>query len=155
DAQEHVAVLPDQPGDALSLAADDDGEWALEVACVIDVFSFRIQPGHPESGILELFQRAGEILDAHYGQESYRAGAGFCHYGSDLGGPTLRNKQRFHTGAFGYTDDGAQVVRIFDAVQNADRKAVREPLFAQSLAPELEEIRQLPVGDGRKLRHHS
>ena len=98
---------------------------------MVDALPSFVESVQSESCILERIQRAVDVLDADDRQKLQGAGGGFRGRLGQSGGTALGNDDRRGAGGVGRAHDGAQIVRVFDAVQHDDHGMF--PGFRQNL----------------------
>ncbi len=73
---------------------------------------------NPETGSLELLQGLRDVADADYGKVLQRAGCRLGHGFGETGGAPFRHQNACSARGVRGPDDGAKIVRIFDAIEN-------------------------------------
>src|ERR1035437_963900 len=118
DAHQRVAMLPHLLVQAFALAAQHHRRRRGVLHLVVRLVAALIQAVDPEAPLFDFFERPVDIGDAHHRQVFERAGRGLGHHVGDAGRAPFRNHHRARARGVGRPDDGAQVVRIFDAVEH-------------------------------------
>jgi hypothetical protein len=101
----------------LAFAAQNDYGGPRIIDFAVQIFGALVQTVNPESFFFQRFQSLGHVADADHRQMFQCSGRGFRHGFSESGGAAIWNQNRRCSGGMRGADDGAQVVRIFDAVQ--------------------------------------
>jgi hypothetical protein len=122
-----VAGAADEVVEACAFAAENDDAVAGEVEVVViggGVFVVaRVEANDPEILALELFEGADEIDDTGDAEMLGGAGAGFDGYRAEGGGTALGEDDAVDAGSVGYAEKGAEVLRVFNAVEGEDEAA--------------------------------
>ena len=84
------------------------------------------EPDGPNASALEFLQRRGQTRHHRDREVLDRAGRGFRHRRGDVGGAVAGKHETGRAGRLGAADDGAEVVRIGDAVER-DKERRRAP----------------------------
>ncbi len=79
-----------------------------------------VETDNPEIPALELFQGAHQVDHAGDAQVLGRTGAGLDRHGAQGRGTALGEHHAIHPGAIGHAQQGAQVLRVLDAIQGQD-----------------------------------
>ncbi len=117
NAQQNIAMLFDELVQSQTFAAEHDHRGRSEVRFAIDVIAAFVQPINPVAFFLQTFQGLADVANANYRQVFERAGSGFRDGFGESGGTAIGNQNGRCAGGMRGSDDGAQVVRIFHAIQ--------------------------------------
>jgi len=109
---------------AFAFSSHDDGagEGPLDLV-VIDRAAF-VDAVDPVAALLEVFESAVDIGDARDGKVFESSGSGLGNRFREADGAALRNDDGVGSGGMGGADYRAQVVGIFDTVQDYDQSGV-------------------------------
>jgi hypothetical protein len=121
DADEDVAGVTDEAVEAGAFAPDDDadglvGQLEGEQAGV----GGAVEADGPDAGGLELFDSSGEVGDLGDGEVLEGSGGGLDGDGGEGGAAVAGEDQAVAAGGFGAAGEGAEVVRVFDAVEGEE-----------------------------------
>jgi hypothetical protein len=120
NAQQMVARAADEVVQPGAFAAEDEDAVAGEVKLVVIFGSPLVEADNPKILALEFFQGADEVDDAGNAQVLGGSRAGLDGYGAERGGTTLGKYHAIDARAIGHTQQGAKILRVFDAVQSED-----------------------------------
>jgi len=109
---------------ALPLATEDDGCRSRVIDVAVELIAAFVQTVNPKALLLEFFKSVGDIADTNYGEMLERTGRGFGDRFGEPRGPALGNQDSRCACCVRGTDDGAQVVRIFHAVEDDEEGRV-------------------------------
>ena len=115
-----IAGAADEIVEARALAAQHDDEVAGEIEAVVVGFAALIETDDPEILALEVFERADQVDDAGNAQVLGCAGAGLYGNGAQWCGTALGQHHTVDTGAIGYAQKRAKILRIFHAIESQD-----------------------------------
>ena len=118
NAHQHVAVLAHLLVESAAFAAEDEDALRCVVDLVVGLGAAFVEAVDPHAALLEIFERAIDVGDAHHGQMLEGAGRRLGHDVCDARRATLRNDDGSGARRVGGADDGAEVVRIFHAVEH-------------------------------------
>jgi hypothetical protein len=124
DAQEVVAGFLDEVVEACALAAQDEDAVGAEVEGGVVGAAALIEAKHPDVGLLHLLEGADEVGDAGDADVLGRAGGGLGDGRRDWCGPAFGEDDAVDAGAVGGAEEGAEVVRVFDAVEGEEEAVV-------------------------------
>jgi hypothetical protein len=132
---------------AFAFAPQHDARRAGEVSIRIILFRALVEPDEPVACFLELFHRAREIHHARDGQMRQRPGGGARHAFRKARGAALGKYQPIGTRGQRRAHNSAQVLRVFDAVEQHQQALLR--VFGPRFAKEVfERQRELCAGQG-------
>jgi len=121
DAQEVVAGAANQVMQARTFAAEDDYGIGREVAAVVILGAAFVEADYPKVMGLEGFEGADEVDDAGEAEVFGGSGGGLNGCGAERRGTALGGQDAVDAGGFGGAEEGAEVLRIFDAVEGEDQ----------------------------------
>ena len=121
NAQQVVAGAADEVVEARTLAAEDEDAVAGEVELVVVGGAALVETDDPDVLALEFFEGADEIDDTGDAEVFGCAGAGFDGYRAEGGGAALGEDDAVDSGAVGYAQKGAEVLRVFNAVEGEEK----------------------------------
>jgi len=120
-------------GAGLCPRAQDEGGGGSVVDLVVGLVAALIEAIDPIAAAFEAFERLGEVADAATGRYSRAAGGGLGDGIGQADGSPFRDHHGAQAGGVRGADDGAQVVRVFDAVEKQEAGAGREIVEIQVL----------------------
>jgi hypothetical protein len=118
NAQQVVAGAADEVVESSALAAEDEDAVAGEVELVVVSLGAFVETDDPDVLFLQLFEGADEIDDAGNAQVLGCAGAGLDGDGTQRGRTALGEYDAVDSGAIGHTQQGAEVLRVFNAIES-------------------------------------
>jgi hypothetical protein len=113
-----VAVLADQSAKALALSAEHQGQGPFAVDLVPPFGARRIEADHPQPAGLHRGERLNEVAAARHTDMLKRARGGAGHGLGQAGGVPLGQHDAVRARGLGRPQDGAQVARILDPVED-------------------------------------
>ena len=120
NAEEVVAGAADEVVEALAFASEDDDGVSREVKSVVGLGAVFIEADDPEVVFLELLEGPDEIDDAGEAEVLGGSGGGFEGDGAEGGGAAFGEEDAIDTGSFGRTEERAEVLGVFDAVEREE-----------------------------------
>ena len=118
NAHQHVAVLAHLLVQTAAFAAEHEDAFRRVIDLVVGLGAALIQAVNPHAALLEVFQGAVDVGDAHHRQMFQRARRSLGHDVGDARRAALRDDDGAGAGGVRGADDGAQIVRIFHAVEH-------------------------------------
>jgi DNA-binding transcriptional MerR regulator len=118
----------------LPLPAQDDGSRCGKVHLVVVVIAALVQTVDPVASLFQVFQRACNIRHPNHWDIRQRSSCGARDNLGQSGGAALRNHHGGCARRVRRTDDRAQVVRIFDSVQNDMQAALSGGILKRGVA---------------------
>lgn len=118
----------------LSFAAKDDGCGARIFDIAVELVAALVQAVNPKVLLLEFFKSVGDIADTNNGEMLERTGRGFGHRFGESRGPALGNEDCCRAGCVRGANDCAEVMRIFDAVEDDEELRVLQNLVEIAIA---------------------
>lgn len=115
-----VAGAADKIVETRAFAAKNHHETAGEIELVVGSEATLVETDDPEAAALELFERADEVDDAGDTQVFGGSGTGFDGGGAERRGAALGDEDTVDPGAIGDAKQGAQVLRVLNAVESKD-----------------------------------
>ena len=115
-----IAVLKNQRADPFPLAADDQPHVHVEFHFVEAPVSPGVRPHNPEAFFLQLLQGGDQVRHPDYRKVESGAGGSFDHSRGNSHSPIFRDNNAEDPGGFRRSNEGTQVLRVFDAVQDED-----------------------------------
>ena len=104
-----------------ALAAEDEDTVAGEVEAVVVgealIAGSRVEAYDPDVLFLQLLKRADQVDDAGDAEMLGGSGAGLDGDGTDRGRAALGEEHAVYAGAIGYAEQGAEILRVFNAVE--------------------------------------
>jgi len=134
-----VAVLEDVAADALPFAAEDDGDLAAEIDRRWRIAARR-RAVAPVAFLLQRLERAREVRHLRDRHPLAGAGRSFDRRGREAGAVVLRDDDEVDAEAVGDAENGAEVLRVGDAVEDEDERR-RLPI------DDVVEVGVRPLGD--------
>lgn len=125
DAEEMVAGFFDEIVEAGAFGAEHEAAVGVEVELGIVRSAAFVEADDPDVGALQLFERAGDVGDAGDGDVLAGPGAGFGHDAGDGRAASLGEQHTVDAGAVGGAEQGAEVVRVFNAVEGEEEAATQ------------------------------
>jgi hypothetical protein len=122
--EEMVAGLFDQVVEAGAFAAEDEDTVAAEVVFGVVGGSTLVETEDPDVFLLHLFEGANEVGDAGDANVFGGSGGGFGYGCGDGGGTALGQEDAIDAGAVGGSQQGSEVVGVFDAVEGEEEPVV-------------------------------
>lgn len=104
----------------VTLPAEHERSGGGEIDPIMILVAALVQAVDPEAALLQRFQRAAEVPHAGHGEILESAGRGFGHGFGQPRRAALGHDHGGGSGGVGGAHDGAQVVRVLDAVQDND-----------------------------------
>ena len=96
---------------------------------VAEVFAaFAVQANGLETDVVQLVQRASEVLHGDHGHELERAGGGFCQHAGRFGTVAGGGDDRLHRKRRGRAQDRPDIVRIGDLIEHQHHAFLRQRL---------------------------
>ena len=108
----------------LALASEHNGSWGSVVDPIVRFGAALVETIDPEALLLELFERLADIGDANQGQVFDSSGRGARDGFGQGSGAAFRHYDGIGPRGMGGTDDGAEVVGIFDAIEKNEQARV-------------------------------
>jgi len=125
NTEEVVAGLLDEVVKAGAFAAEDEDAVGAEVEVgVVGRASF-VEAEDPYVGLLHLFERADKVGDAGDADVLGGPGGGFGDDGGDGGRAAFGKEDAVYAGAVGGSEERAEVVGVFDAVEGEEETVLR------------------------------
>jgi RNA polymerase sigma-70 factor (ECF subfamily) len=142
--EEVVAGAAHQLVEACAFAAKDEGAGGGEVELVVVLGATLVEADDPDAGGFDLLEGAGHVDDAGHADVLDRAGGGFGGDGAEGGGAALGGDDAVDAGTVGGTQQGAEVLRVFDAIERE-----QESVFARDVSrdEEIFEVGELFAAD--------
>ncbi len=116
-----VAGAADEVVEAGSFAAQHQNAVAGEVEPVVVGSSAFIEADDPEILPFELFEGADEVDHAGDAEVFGGPGTGLDGDGAEGRGAALGEDHAIHAGAVGHTEQGAEILGIFDAIEGEEK----------------------------------
>lgn len=131
DAKQMVAGAADEFVQTGPLASQDNYGVGREVEAVVILIAALIEADHPEIALLERLEGADQIDHAGETEMLGGSGGGLDSDGAKGSGAALGEEDAVHARGFRRAKDGAEVLRIFDAVkgENEARLGAVEEVF--------------------------
>jgi hypothetical protein len=117
DAEQVVAVAADEIVKAGTFATEDQGAGCGVVELVVGGGAALVETEDPDAGGLDLLQGAGHVDDAGHTDVLGGAGGGLGGDAAERGCPALGRNDAVDACAVGGTEERAEVLRIFDAIE--------------------------------------
>jgi len=103
-----------------AFAAEDQDAVSGEVEAVVVRGSAFVETDDPEVVFFEVFEGADEVDDAGDAEVFGCSGAGLDGDGAEGGGAAFGEDDAVYAGAVGYAEEGAKVLRVFNAVEGEE-----------------------------------
>ena len=110
--------------EAAALGAEDEHRAPGKVDFVVGAVTALVEAIYPEAGLLEFFQGAADVGDACDREILEGAGGGAGHGLGERRGTAFPNHNGIGAGGMGGAHNGAEVVRIFDAIEDDEQARV-------------------------------
>jgi hypothetical protein len=120
NAEEVVAGAADEIVQACAFTAEDEDAVAGEVEPVVVGCASFVETDDPKVLALEVFEGADQIDDFGDAEVLGGSGAGFDGHGAERGGATFGEDDAVNSCSVGDTQQGAEVLGIFDTVEGED-----------------------------------
>lgn len=117
DGDEEIAGFFDEIVEAAAFATKDKGDGACEVGGGVRFFGAFIETNQPKICLLQFFHGARKVFHASDGEVCESAGGGARDGVGEGGGAALGNDDAGGSGGERGANDGAEVVRVFDAIE--------------------------------------
>lgn len=124
NAEQVVAGAADQIVEAGAFASENDYGVGREVVAVVILCAVLVEADDPEVVGLEDFEGANEVDDAGEAEVLSSSGGGLDGNGREGSGASLGEEDAIDSRGFGGAEKGAEVLRIFDAVERKDQARV-------------------------------
>jgi hypothetical protein len=116
-----VAGAADQVVQARAFASEDDYGIGREVAAVVILGAALVEADDPEVIGLEGFEGTDEVDDAGEAEVLGCSGRSLDGGGAEGGGTAFGGQDAVDAGGFGGAEEGAKVLRVFDAIEGEDQ----------------------------------
>src|SRR5580693_5025869 len=116
---------------AAAFAAEHDGGGGGELDSIVIVLAAFVQSVDPIAALFQVLEGVPDVHDAHDRQIGQRTGGSACHGLGKPDGAALRNNDGGRAGSVGGANDGAQIMRVLDAVDD-DMQATGRGGFIES-----------------------
>lgn len=116
-----IAGAPHEVVQPCSFTSEHDYRIGPEIVAVVIGGAALVETDDPEVALLEGFKGADEVDDAGQAEVLGRAGRSFDGHGAERGRAALGEEDSIHAGTLGGTKKGAEVLRIFDAVEGKEQ----------------------------------
>ena len=147
DAQQVVAGAADEVVQAVAFASEDDDGVGREVVLVVAGCAALVEADAPDVVLFELFQGADEVDDAGDADMLGGSGGGFDGDGAEGCGAALGDEDAVDAGCVGGTEERAEVLRVFDAVECEEQARGWIGIRAREQVFEVEEFAGADDGD--------
>lgn len=124
NTEEVVAGLFDKIVETRTLATEDEDGVGGEVVVGVAGGTTLVETYHPDVGLLHLFEGSDEVGYAGDADVFGGSGGGFGDGTGDGGGAAFGEQNAVDSGAVCGAEEGAQVVRVFDAVESEKEAGV-------------------------------
>jgi DNA-binding transcriptional MerR regulator len=114
-----------------ALAAEHDGRGSGQLDTIVFMFAALVESVNPVAAFLQVREGVPDIHDADHGQIGQRAGGSACDGLRKPDGSAFRNNDGGGAGCMRGADDGAEIVRVLDAVDDYMQAAVGSGGFFQ------------------------
>jgi hypothetical protein len=121
NAQEMVASTADKIVQTGALATEDEDEIAGKVELVVIRGAVFVEADDPEVVLLEVFKRADQVDHSGDAEMLGCTGTGFDGYGAEGRCAAFCEDNTVDSGAVGHAQKGAEVLRIFNAIDREDK----------------------------------
>ena len=121
NGNEEVATLANKFVEARTFASHDDGDAALVIHIGVTFLGALVETNQPKTSFLELFHGTRQIFDASDGQMCERAGRNAGDGVRQTSGAPLGDDEASSACSESRANDGANVVRVFDAVEKNEQ----------------------------------
>ena len=119
---------------AFAFAAEDKRGGGVVSDLIVDSGGAFVEAVDPEPGSLELFERLSHVDDASDGKIFECAGGSFGDGFSERRRAALGNDNGCSSGSMRGADDGSEIVRIFDAIEEDEQLRARDHLSELDVA---------------------
>lgn len=113
----------------LAFAAEHEGGGGIKLDLVVVLLAALIEAVDPEAAFLKPVQFLADVADADDGQMFDGAGGSLGDGFGEAGGAAFGDENGIGAGGVGGADDGAEVVRIFDAIEQDEALGVGQDVF--------------------------
>lgn len=110
----------------MAFGAKDDSALGIEVSLIVGFFSTFVEAVDPVAGGLEFRKGLGDIRDANDRHMFEGTGGGFRNGFGDANGTAFRDDQRTCANCRGSAEDGTEIVRIFDAIEDDNQFVIKD-----------------------------
>jgi len=124
NTQQMITGAADEVVEAGALAAEDDDAVAGEIELVEVSLAAFVETDDPDVLFFQLFEGADQVDDTGDAQVLGGSGAGFDGCRTERGGAALGEQDAVDSGAVGYAQQCAEILRVFNAVES-EKKAGR------------------------------
>ena len=121
---EVVAVLAHEAADALALAAEHEGHGTAVVHRVPALGARGVEAHHPDPARLQGLEGLHDVADAGQAHVLEGARRGAVHGLGEPGAVPIGKQHAVAARALGGAQDGAQVARVFDAVEDDEQGGI-------------------------------
>ena len=127
-------MLPDLLMQAMPFSAQYKNGRVGVVDIAVKLVPTLIDTINPEAAPLHVFERLGHIPDPRHRNMRERAGRRFPDRLRESGSPPLRNEYRLSARGVGGADNSAQVVRIFDPIEQHDELCAHDNVRVRGIS---------------------
>ena len=106
----------------LALRAQNQRAIHVVVEGVVGLLAALVEANGPDVALLQLLYRTRDVRNFCYGQMLARSGGGLCDRASDCRCAALGDDNTVGSGGVGRAHEGAEVVRVFNAIENEDER---------------------------------
>src|SRR5438477_4363167 len=131
NGDQEIAFAADEIVQSVTFRAQHQSAIHVVVERVVALRAPFIEADGPNTFSFQFFHRATDVGDAGDGQVLGGAGGNLSDSGSHAGGAALGNHNAIGAGRIGGADDGAQIVRIFHAIEHHDEGKLAAALRQQ------------------------